>query len=135
MKSLQEKFQTILPSVPDEDDGTEWTDLSASRHISEEQSRHRNNQTAAGETGGKFNEMPPNMELCNENEMLRQIAGCTDFSYDTNPEAFQNGFTRRPMNGTDDLYTGEHADHFYGEAVGDDGNPGFAERNNYLDRM
>jgi hypothetical protein len=39
------------------------------------------------------------------------------------------------MNGTDDLYTGEHVDQFYGEAVDEDGKVGFAERNNYLDRM
>jgi hypothetical protein len=33
------------------------------------------------------------------------------------------------MGMTDDLYTGEHCDHFYGDA------DGFVERNNYLDRL
>lgn len=135
-RQLQEKFQTILPSQPLEDDGNEWVTADSQRRV-QEKMRHRNNTTPAEEVSGKFNEMPPAYELHNENEILRQIAGCTDFSYDTTPESFHEGYMRRPMNGTDDQYTGEHADHFYGEAVDveEPSKVGFVERNNYLDRL
>ena len=118
MSGLQEKFQVILPPRPNEDDGNEWTTAASARRTSTETPR---------------NEMP-GLDLPNQNQMLRQIAGCTDFSYDTTPESFDKGYMRHAMNGTDDLYTGEHVDHFYGEAVDEDGNAGFAERNNYMDR-
>lgn len=135
MSGLQEKFQVILPPQPDEDDGTQWKTFASQRKTYEYGTKHVNNDAAGQEVDGKFNEMPVNMDLKNQNPVLRQIAGCTDFSYDTNPESFAEGFTRKAMNGSDDLYTGEHVDHFYGEAVDEDGKTGFAERNNYLDRM
>jgi len=134
MKGLQEKFQTILPPQPDEDDGTEWKTFESQRRTYEPGVRHENNARAADEADGKFNEMPSE-DLKNQNAMIRELAGCTDFSYDTNPEAFDKGFTRRAMNGTDDQYTGEHIDHFYGEATDEEGKTGFVERNNYLDRI
>ena len=56
------------------------------------------------------------------------ISGQSDVSQDTNPESLERGFKKREMKGTDDQYTGEHMDHFYGDAGG------FVERNNYLDR-
>lgn len=119
MSGLQEKFQVILPPQPNEDDGTEWVTADSARKTSREIPR---------------NEMP-GLDLPNENQMLRQIAGCTDFSYDTNPKAMAEGYTRREMNGSDDQYTGEHVEHFYGEVVDEKGNTGFVERNNYLDRL
>lgn len=130
--SLQEKFQTILPSAPMEDDGTEWTAFSQSRQVSPD--AVRNNTTAFDEVDGKFNKMP-SVNLTNETPLVRVMSGSTDASADTNPEALTKGYTRRPMNGSDDQYTGEHADHFYGECMDGEGQVGFAERNNYMDRM
>jgi hypothetical protein len=52
-------------------------------------------------------------------------AGSTD---PTGVSGLDKGYDRKDMKGTDDLYTGEHADLFYGDAGG------FVERNNYLDR-
>jgi hypothetical protein len=77
--------------------------------------------------------MPPGMELDNQSslemhQMPLSMAGETDVSKDTNPESFREGFKRVDMKGTDDLYTGEHTDLWYGDAGG------FVERNNYLDR-
>ena len=118
MSGLQEKFQVILPPQPNEDDGTEWQTAASARKTSRETPR---------------NEMP-GLDLPNETPMLRQIAGCTDFSYDTNPKSMAEGYTRREMKGSDDQYTGEHVEHFYGEATDELGNTGFVERNNYLDR-
>ena len=117
--SLQEKFQTILPPQPNEDDGNEWQTFESQRKAT---------------APARFNEMPNNMDVANQNPMLRQIAGCTDFSYDTTPESLEKGYRRHPMKGTDDLYTGEHVDHFYGEVQDEEGKKGFVERNNYCDR-
>jgi hypothetical protein len=56
------------------------------------------------------------------------LAGSTDVSNMSKIEALRKGFTKAEMKGTDDQYTGEHCDLFYGDAGG------FVERNNYLDR-
>jgi len=119
--SLQEKFQVILPPQPDEDDGTNWKTFESQRRTEPAKEN--------------LNEMPVNMDLKNQNPITRVMAGATDFSADTNLEAFAEGFARHAMNGSDDQYTGEHVDHFYGEAVDENGKVGFAERNNYLDRL
>jgi len=77
--------------------------------------------------------MPPGMDIGNQcwseqNTMPLSVAGESDVSKDANPGAFDKGFTKRDMKGTDDQYTGEHVDQFYGDAGG------FVERNNYMDR-
>jgi hypothetical protein len=92
----------------------------------------------------KFNLLPPGMDIQNtlrgpDPHFVYGFGGDTDVSNsaDTNttsPESLRAGFARRTMSSTDDQYTGEHTDLFYGEAVGDDGHVGFIERNNYLDR-
>jgi len=139
MSGLQEKFQVILPPQPDEDDGAEWKTFESQRRTYQYGARHVNNTTATQDVDGKFNEMPPNMDLQNQNSMTRSIAGSTDFSADANPEALALGYKRQAMSGSDDAYTGEHADHFYGVAYGRDEKDklveGFCERANYLDRL
>ena len=140
MSGLQEKFQVILPPAPNEDDGTEWKTFESQRNTGEAGQVHVNNQFADEEVDGKFNLIPPGMDINDQvraeiNNMPLNMAGSSDVSADTNLQAFDKGFTRRPMNGTDDLYTGEHVDQFYGEAIDEDGKVGFCERNNYLDRM
>ena len=141
--SLQEKFQTVLPVAPKDDDGNEWVRDSAARITGEAGFMHSNNASAVAECNTKLNFTPPGMELDNQkrvriNQMHLCMAGCTDISKDANPEAFEKGFTQRAMRGTDDLYTAEHVVLFYGEVHGDDGDgkvyEGFVERNNYLDR-
>ena len=53
----------------------------------------------------------------------------------SDPKFFTQGYKRLEMKSTDDQYSGEHIDLFYGEAVDEKGNIGFSERNNYLDRL
>lgn len=126
---LQEKFQITIPNKTEE--GEPWASFESAR-----QSQANVGDWCpanAGDTDGrKFNEMPPGMEIdqCHAeiNGMPMSLAGETDVSKDTNTGAMFRGFTKRDMKGTDDQYTGEHADHFYGDAGG------FVERNNYLDR-
>lgn len=140
--SLQEKFQiTVPPKVSKEDrlEG-EWKDVHTARFSGGEGFLHVNNTTSDATVRGKYNYTPPGMDISNQrrsrqNNMLLVVAGESDVSEDTNPQAFAKGFTRRAMDGTDDQYTGEHCDLFYGEAKDEDGHVGFVERNNYLDRM
>jgi len=129
MHPLQEKFQITVPGRIE--DGEQWSSFKDNRDL-------RGLENWAPKTSGdqdprKFNEMPPGMELENQcfseqNAMPLALAGENDVSRDTNPDAMRDGFTKRRMKGTDDQYTGEHVDHFYGDAGG------FVERNNYLDR-
>ena len=127
MHPLQEKFQITVP-VRGEGEGEGW--VSANSEVK-----------ARAECGDpydvdvqKFNYMPPGMELSNQtsaeiNQMPLVMSGECDVSADTSPESLYKGFTRKHMAGSDDQYTGEHVDHFYGDAGG------FTERNNYLDRL
>ena len=137
--SLQEKFQIITP-VANEDDGNKWVSFESARESNVAGTPHCNNEKAADVCADKFNYLPPGMDIDTQKrvqieQMPLSVAGATDVTDDTTPEAFKEGFRRRPMKGTDDVYSGEHIDHFYGEAIGDDGNEGFVERNNYLDRI
>jgi len=135
--SLQEKFQITVP--PEKEEADLWVSMTSQRHVGEAGFLHQNSTTATGPSGPKFNTPPPGMDISNQlrariKQMPLSMSGETDVSKDTSPIAFAQGYTRREMKGTDDQYTGEHMDHFYGEAVDENGNVGFAERNNYMDR-
>jgi len=115
--SLQEKFQICVPTKAE--DGESWVSAGSQRDVT----LHV----------GIYNSMPPGMDITRQfnTEQHQQplaLSGSTDVSKDTNPSALEHGFTKRTMKGCDDQYTGEHMDHFYGDAGG------FVERNNYLDR-
>lgn len=136
--SLQEKFQISIPPQKEEE-GHEWTEFQSARSTGEAGFQHMNNTYADGDAMTKTNYLPPGMEIANQQRKRVQnmplvMAGASDVSADTNAEAFDRGFTRRDMAGTDDQYSGEHMDHFYGEVVDEKGLAGFVERNNYLDR-
>jgi len=135
--SLQEKFQITVP--PEKPEDSKWTSFDSQRNCGEAGFLHQNNTNAAGFMGVKFNMLPPGMDISNQlrTRIINQpmsMAGATDVSKDTNDKAFAEGYTRREMKGTDDQYTGEHMDHFYGEVIDENGMMGFVERNNYLDR-
>ena len=147
MSGIQEKFQTILPTAPGDDDGNEWVGFKSARNTGSVGQTHRNNQTAAEETDGKLNLTPPGSDINNQarreiNNMPFSMAGATDVSGGCNfkdNSIYKKGFCRQEMRGCDDQYTAEHVDHFYGAVVDHDGDgevyEGFAERNNYLDRI
>lgn len=130
MHPLQEKFQVIIPVR--EEDGEPWTSFESARDTTCDSEWACD--CADDVDPRKFNAMPPGMDIGAQwvTEQRNQpfvMSGQSDVSKDTNPQAFAQGFTKRKMRGTDDSYTGEHVDHFYGDAGG------FAERNNYLDRI
>ena len=119
MHPLQEKFQTILRGK--EEDGEKWATAESARD------RRSRFDTEC------LNDMPPGMDLdaqenSQQENMPLSMSGATDVT-PTTGKHFSEGFTRLNMKGTDDAYTGEHVDHFYGDAGG------FCERNNYLDRL
>lgn len=110
---LQEKFQTTLPGKIES--GESWAEVkSQQKHYSQE-------YLCLPSTGIE----EPVIE---DNGMKLVLAGSTDVTDNVNMADLRRGFDNHDMRGTDDLYTGEHADLFYGDAGG------FVERNNYLDR-
>lgn len=138
----QEKFQVVYPEAND-DDGNQWVSDKSAR-------RKHGTPGREGLPGGDYasrymndnvfyNTLPPGMEI-EDQELMYQpwmptvMSGESDVSYDMNPEAARNGYTRRKMRPTDDMYSREHNDAFY-DSVVVDGVEGFIERNNMLDRM
>lgn len=129
--SLQEKFQITVPAKEETGPDTQWVTQESQRCIDGTPGWTSSNGTDMD--GRKFNYPAPGMDVSNQryaeiNQMPMSLAGTTDVSRDTNPQSLAQGFTKREMKGCDDQYTGEHVDHFYGDAGG------FVERNNYLDR-
>lgn len=129
---LQEKIQITVP-VKNPEPSEAWVSADSVRQSQSEVPSFCA-RDAFDADGNKFNYTPPGMEINNQcsteiNNMPLMISGEHDVSRDVNPQAFENGFTRREQKGTDDQYTGEHVDQFYGDSGG------FVERNNYLDRI
>jgi hypothetical protein len=117
---LQEKFEITVPNRKEE--GGAWVSFESARETQ-------------GIDTTCFNDMPPGMDISAQHgtqqpSMPFSLAGVTDVSCeDASAKALTEGFSTKKMKGCDDQYTGEHVDHFYGDAGG------FAERNNYLDRL
>jgi hypothetical protein len=110
MGPLQEKFQITVPGKSEDEGG--WV-----------------NPTHVSKPVTKFNVVPDN-NVEGTKAMPLSLAGATDISCgQLSAESVSKGFEKIEMKSCDDQYTGEHVDHFYGDAGG------FAERNNYLDRM
>jgi len=125
MESLQEKFQVVLGPIKHED-GEGWASFESTRSTF---------------SCRPVESLPPtgiDEPVVHKNGMKLTTASATDVTDVVNPWDFKRGFGKHAMNGTDDMYTGEHVDHFYGEVHGEDDYgkvTGFAERNNYLDRL
>lgn len=127
MGIIQEKFQTVLPSQPDGDN--KWKSFKSA-------------EAKKGIPSGNnafFNTLPPGMdiedaEIADIRQQPLHLAGEGDVSGDTNRGALRKGFTRREMRPTDDEFTRQHNDAFYDECTVD-GQTGYLERNNMLDRL
>ncbi len=112
MGPLQEKFQITVPGKSE--DGEGWANPSwVSKPMPMD----------------KFNVIP-DLNAEGTKSMPFVLSGESDVSCcQVEPENLGKGYQKVEMKGCDDQYTGEHVDHFYGDAGG------FVERNNYLDRM
>lgn len=138
--ALQEKFQITTPVAHKDEADDKWVWPVDKAHESQDSVPQYNPSNPGRVHLKRLNRMPPGMGIENQTSIQIEniplvMSGENDVSGDVNPASFKDGFKVIGMKGTDDQYTGEHVDHFYGEAVGDDGNVGFIERNNYLDRM
>jgi hypothetical protein len=116
MSIIQEKYETIFPDK--ETDPGPWKDPKSAR---------------VTEHGFKALTPPPGENVFDQEAPPKEnfpfsMGGATDVSADYNETAVKEGFSKRKMRPTDDMYTREHNDAFYDD-VG-----GFAERNNMLDR-
>ena len=131
MKNVAEYFQITVPfkEGQDEQDGGWASDKSAHTHEGNTQPDEDN----------KFNKMPQTYLQDGRSHFAKGFGGDTDVSgvstFENPEKLFEDGYKRREMKATDDQYSGEHIDLFYGEAVDEKGQTGFAERNNYLDRL
>lgn len=127
MGLCQEKFQTIQPEGKPEDH--DWVDFKSARRV---------NGTPSGKSA-MFNALPPGMNVEDQavaefHDTPESLAGQTDVSNNVYPSNLHRGYSKLNMRPTDDMYTNEHCDAFYGEAKVD-GDVGFCERNNMLDRL
>lgn len=141
---LQEKFQHDYPQQTNDDaEGRGWTNDKSARAKKGTPGR----EGAAGgdpastsmDNAVHYNSLPPGMdieaqEMSDQRVFATVMAGESDVSRDYNPESIKNGEYRLPMTGTDDEYSNAHVDAFYDE-ITVDGETGFTERNNNLDRM
>jgi hypothetical protein len=120
---MQEKFQTTLPEPPA--GSNEWVPDSSARK--------------AKAAPADLNQLPPGSDIerqdfADATRAPRTMSGETDVSKDWNREAVQKGYKRLGMKPTDDAYTDEHVAPFYSSRIVD-GDEGFVENNNVLDRQ
>lgn len=134
-KFVQEKFQVNEPNQ-DYSYGNAWASF---------ESAHTAKGTPYGNSA-LFNSLPPGMDIedqetSDQRVFNKSIAGnypvghnAGDPTQDCTEKSVKSGFDRKPCCPTDDMYTREHNDAFYDDPEVD-GQHGFAERNNYLDRL
>jgi hypothetical protein len=126
-KIVQEKFQVNEPLRPKRDH--RWaSDKSARR------------ESAPSGLGAMFNRLPPGMNIedqevrdINSQDMASTLGVASDRTVDVTAKSLREGFDRKRLRPTDDMYTREHNDAFY-DTVVVDGVEGYLERNNMLDR-
>ena len=142
---LQEKFQVDYPQQGNDDEHSGWISDKAARAKKE-----MPNAMREGASGGdydsrymgnavNYNSLPPGMdledqEMSDQRQFATTMGGESDQSKDWNAEAVKKGYSRKQMRATDDEYSKAHVDAFYDE-IKVDGDVGFAERNNMLDRL
>lgn len=143
MGIVQEKFQIEYGQNKNDDSHSGWvTDKSArtKKNIPGREGRSGGDQESKAMNNSLFtNSLPPGMNIPDQEysdirKMKLVMSGESDVSEDYNSESVKYGFTKRQMRPTDDLYTNEHCDMFYSEMTVD-GETGFLERGNTLDRL
>lgn len=141
---LQEKFQRTMQRPAEEPKA--WTTPKAVRRVVVQESQHYapiGDKAAAAGKQAEFdaprtNRMPPGQEIMDQvqsrqYEQPYSNAGATDESNSVNAAMLIKGYQRQQMRPEDEMYNDEHEELFYGTAEVD-GDVGFVERNNYLDR-
>lgn len=145
MGIVQEKFQVNNPQNRNDDSESGWkSDKSArvkkglpgreGRAGGDPASQHMDNAVF-------YNGLPPGMDLedqeCIDSRNMPyggSLGSGTQVTDDVTAMSLRQGFDRKSLRPTDDMYTREHNDAFY-DSVTVDGVEGYVERNNMLDRM
>lgn len=136
---VAEKFQVDYPQNRNDDANSGWvSDASARR--SKGTYRTRSTGGLYEGVGRALNDLPPGMNVEDQNladiptqAMGGSLGSGTQVTDDVTVESLRKGYDRKKLLGTDDMYTNEHVDAFYWDATVD-GETGFLERNNTLDR-
>lgn len=142
---VQEKFQVNEPQNRNDDADSGW--------VSDRSARAKKGTPGReGRQGGDwasksmdnavfYNSLPPGSDITDAemtDARVMPMAGClgsgTQVTDDVTSKSLREGFDRKDLLSTDDMYTREHNDAFY-DVVEVDGVEGYVERNNMLDRM
>ena len=116
--NLQEKEQVIARGKIN--DGEGWATFESTRRT---YSGGIDNQISQGHA----------VDSSADTSMPLSLAGATDASNAVDSKLLRKGYRNQRLSPQEDMYNMEHTDLFYGEATVD-GETGFVERNNYLDR-
>jgi hypothetical protein len=92
-------------------------------------------------SGDAYNCLPPGSNIADQEVTYQpgmsyggSLGSGSQITDDVTAQSLREGFSRKQMRPTDDMYTREHNDAFY-DSIEVDGVEGFVERNNMLDRM
>ena len=132
---VQEKFEVRSARRPEGQENPAWKTDKSARDRQGLQTRGRSGRFEPYR-GDLYNRLPPGSEIADQevySEHPQPTAGGlgsgTQVTEDVTRGSLKQGFDRKALSPTDDMYTREHNDAFYDD-VG-----GFVERNNYLDRL
>lgn len=135
---VQEKFE-VRPPQNHNDEESGWVSDSSAR--TNKNLRTRAPKGMYERAGSALNDLPPGMNI--EDQNLADIdsqpmasgnmGNGTQVTTDVTSKSLREGYQPHTMRSTDDMWTNEHQDAFYGE-INVDGVTGFLERNNMLDR-
>jgi len=138
---MQEKFEVRSEPNHSDDLGNAWASDKSARTRKGLQTRAAGNGRYESFTGDAYNCLPPGTNI--EDQEIADIrtegkAGAmgtgSQVTEDVTRASIRQGFDRKRLSPTDDMYTREHNDAFY-DSVKVDGVEGFVERNNMLDRL
>lgn len=139
-KIVQEKFQVDNPQNTNDDAHSGWVSDRSARTRKGLQTRAPNGNFESF-SADQYNRLPPGMGIedqeiadIHSQPMGGSLGSGTQVTDDVTTTSLRQGFDRKPLRPTDDMYTREHNDAFY-DSVEVDGVEGFVERNNMLDRM
>lgn len=137
---VQEKFEVRPNQQPEGAEGGKWVSDKRARNRNGMQTRARNGQFEPYH-GDMLNTLPPGSDITDQefadipaHAQAGDLGVGSQATSDVTRESLRRGFDRKALRPTDDMYTREHNDAFY-DSVEVDGVEGFAERNNYLDRL
>jgi hypothetical protein len=138
---VQEKFEVHSDQKPEGKEVGDWISDKRARRAHGMQTRDRESGKFEPYHGDMLNTLPPGEDIEDQEfldygtQPMAATFNGTQVTEDVTRESLRKGFDRKPMRPTDDMYTREHNDAFYDTVKDEEGQEGFVERNNYLDRL